>query len=98
MGGAVAVPYEVVEPAFIALVVALVLLILAAPRLAGMGRFFRGPRFRIVTGTALVVVVGGALGLTALGAPLDPEGRPLQFGLYMHAVTGQTNTYGCPPA
>jgi hypothetical protein len=81
----VAVPYEVVEPAFIAFVVALVLLILAAPRLAGMGGFFRGPRLRIVTGTALIVVVGGALGLSALGAPLDPGGRPLQFG---HAFGG----------
>jgi hypothetical protein len=81
----VAFPYEVVDPAFIALVAALVLLILAAPRLAGMGRLFRGPRFRIVTGTALVVVVGGALGLTALGAPLDPEGRLMQFG---HAFGG----------
>jgi hypothetical protein len=85
MGGAVAVPYEVVEPAFIALVAALVLLIVAAPRLAGMGRLYRGPRFRIVTGTALIVVLGGALGLTALGAPLDPANQPLQPG---HAFGG----------
>ena len=85
MGGAMAVPYEVVEPVFIVLVAALVLLILAAPRLAGMGRLFRGPRFRIVTGTILAVVVGGALGLSALGAPLDPGGRPLQYG---HAFGG----------
>ena len=68
MGGAMAVPYEVVEPVFIVLVAALVLLILAAPRLAGMGRLFRGPRFRIVTGTILAVVVGGgnAARLTSL--------------------------------
>jgi hypothetical protein len=75
-----AIPYEVAEPIFVAIVAALVLLVLAAPRLAGAGGIVSGPRLRVVAGVALVAMVGSAVGFNALGAPLDPGRRSIQNG------------------
>lgn len=75
-----ALPYEVVVPVFLTIAAALGLGLVAAPRLTGaVGRSWAG-RVRVVSGVALVVIVAGVSGLYALGAPIDPNSRPLQFG------------------
>src|ERR1035437_7675423 len=79
--GEMAIPYEVLEPAVIAVVLGLSLLFLIAPGLRrGPSNVRRTRTIRIVTGAVLAIVVAGSLGFRALGAPIDPTSQPLLFG------------------
>ena len=80
-----AIPYEVVVPGFLVIAAGLALVFLTAPRLAEIGGILRATWIRIVSGIALAVLVAAALGLYALGAPIDPNSRPLELG---HAFGG----------
>jgi hypothetical protein len=76
-----AIPYEVLEPTFIAVVLGLAVLFVIAPALRlGPDTERRTRTIRLVTGTVLAIVIVGSLGLRALGAPIDPTSQPLHFG------------------
>jgi hypothetical protein len=76
-----AVPYEILEPACLAVAFGLALAFLIAPRIADLADGLpRARGIRLVTGSVLAMIVGVGLGLQALGAPIDPNNQPLHFG------------------